>query len=167
MSSLMPGLYEKVKILDHEFRVVGDKKTPLFEMRCLLPTGDECKVNVWMSRKALPMARRALKLCGFDPDQHELEDLQRNPRLLTGCVIPQVDVEINDYGPVGSIPLRQKVDENLLAAMTKAIREVKQSDEPAVNRMKEDPTPPDDGFSDIPFLWLLTLLAVGLGGVIA
>ena len=150
----MPGLYENVKILDHEFRIVGDKRTPLFEMRCELPTGDECRVNIWMSRKAMGMARRALKLCGFDPDQHELGALQTNPRLLSGYVIPQVDVEVNDYGPTGTIPLRQKVNEDLLRAMTTAIRGVKAEDEPAVNRVKQeqrDPVPPADGFDDIPF----------------
>lgn len=158
MSDLMPGLYENVRIVDHVFKVVGDKKTPLLELACEIDDASgthDVRVNIWMSRKALPMARRALKLCGFDPDVHDLGDLQRNSRLLAGCVIPQVDVEVNQYGPTGTIPLRQRVDEDLLAKMTEAIRQVKQQDEPEVQKPQRQAVPNDPmaGYddSDIPF----------------
>lgn len=153
MSRVMPGMHENVVIRSHKFREVGQKQTPLFELTCELRSGDEIVVNIWMSEKAMGMARRRLKLCGFDPDRMSLADLQRNPRLLAGNVIKKVDVEVDRYGPKGEIPLKQEVDEDLLGRLTAGLRSAKKGPEEPVNTERADPPreTPQTYDDDIPF----------------
>ena len=152
MSSIRPGLYDNVKITRSEFREVGQKQTPLLELFVEIE-GEQLPVNVWLSEKALRMARRALKLVGFDIDKHPLSDLARNPRLLAGQVIPQIDVEVDSYGPKGSIFLGSQVDDSALNAITAKLRGIKKDDEPDV--APRAITPPENAkgidFDDIPF----------------
>lgn len=151
----MPGLQENVKIRSHRFGTSRTKGTPYFEMECELQSGYILPVVIWMTEKSMGMARRALKLCGFDPDANSLEALEHNSRLLSGVRIPLVDVEVNDYGVRGSVSFDQKVDMGLLRSITSSLRSAKKtdSDEPAVSE-RGPAQNPDGSYSpqdDVPF----------------
>jgi len=151
----MPGLYENAKIISHKFGTTRAKGTPYLEIEAELNTGHRVPIKVWMSEKAMGMARRALKLCGFDPDANSLEALENNPRLLANVRIPLIDVEVHEtYGAQGSISFDQKVDQGVLRSITEGLRKAKKADvdEPDVSpRDAASSAGADVGDDDIPF----------------
>ena len=128
------------RIVSHTVRDIGDKEAVV--MRLQHPCGEMIDAYIWLSPKAMGMARAALKKCGFDPDTLDIDDLVEKPTLLEGN---EVEIMVEDYKGrrQASINLRTTPPENRLKALSKALRDAKKRDE-------EEPTPPADEDS-IPF----------------
>jgi hypothetical protein len=86
------------------------------------------KITIWLTEKALGIARRHLKTCGFDPDAEDFGVLIDKPQRLAG---KEVDVIVEQKGqymnislPLGNpAPSRAEV-----SRLGKALREVKKHD---------------------------------------
>ena len=75
------GIYE-VEIVSHGIRNLG--KSPAVVILVQNTVGANIEVPVWLTEKAMNMAYKSLKLCGFDAQNQDLDELQENPSLLAG-----------------------------------------------------------------------------------
>jgi hypothetical protein len=136
--ALGPGFY-KAKIVSHTIGASMGKGTPFINFTATIEGEPEPIVfPVWISEKAMGMARASLKKCGFNIDEHELKELRENKTLLAGN---EVVVEYEDdpqYGPRFQIALSQ-VSNEALDGLTKSLRNAKK---------KQANTDDDD---DLPF----------------
>lgn len=78
-------------ITEHSLRTIADK--PVVQIR-LDVDGDMVNANIWLTERAMGIARQQLKRCGFDVDSQDLELLQTDPTLLAGNKVP---LNIEDY----------------------------------------------------------------------
>lgn len=70
-------------IVTHSLRNIGDKEAVSFMCRTE-GDDDQFEVLIWLTEKAMGIARASLKLCGFSVDDADLWDLQGNQTLLAG-----------------------------------------------------------------------------------
>ena len=113
----------KGTIVSHRSRMIGDKLT--ISLTCKV--GEEhCEALIWITDKSMGMARRALKLCGFDIDQHTLDLLDARPTMLANKVVPLMVDEYNGKQRV-SIDLDQRAEKGTMDAVTKKLRAAKKS----------------------------------------
>jgi hypothetical protein len=82
-------------------------------------------IRISLSDKAMPVARRCLIACGFDPDASDLVKLQLNPELLRGKRVP-VRIEAREWEGRpqmrASIDLGRLVDRGALGEIQKKLR---------------------------------------------
>lgn len=57
---------------------------------------DQIDCKIWLTPKAMQMARKSLSVCGFDIDKRNLQELIDKPKLLAGKVVP-VSISDNEY----------------------------------------------------------------------
>lgn len=117
--------------------------TPYAFVRCGVD-GEEVPCTIWLTDKAMGMARAALRKCGFDVDTEDLDELRANPQLLAGNKV-QIEVEDKEkYGLQGSIVLGS-IPKSRISELTKKLRDAKR------NGHDEDPVPAASDDSGIPF----------------
>lgn len=83
------------------------------------------KITIWLTEKALGIARRHLKTCGFDPDKEDFGVLIDKPNRLAG---KEVDVIVEQKGQYMNISLplgNAAPPRSVVAALGKALRDVK------------------------------------------
>lgn len=105
-------------------------------------------VIIFLTEKAMGMARASLKACGFDCDKQDLAEIDCTPPCLAGNSVPLMAEEYNGKLRL-SIDLNQKIQKPRMAALTQALRNVKKrGDGPAPAGKAERP---DADYGDIPF----------------
>lgn len=125
----------KAVITSNDVQSYNDKEFVLL----MLEVGSEpISARIYLTPKALPMARAQLKRCGFDIDTRDLNELWDNKSALAGRLI---DVEIEDFkGRLqAKVLAHPPADSKRLTELTKQLRSAKQTDE----------RPEDEG--EIPF----------------
>ena len=89
--ALSTGVYE-VEILSHQIEKIADK--PVIRFICTTGEGDGIDFLVWLTDKAMGMARASLRKCGFDPDQN-ITRLDAEPLLLRGKRVSIIVEDVN------------------------------------------------------------------------
>lgn len=130
-----------VEILSHDIRNIGDKEAVV--LVALLPDGDTTDVLIFLTEKSMGIARRSLRLCGFDPDKQSLSDLTDNPELLKGRKVSILAEEWN--GKIrANIMLNPEPTKKRVHALDSMLRAAKSDN--------EDPIPPATSTDeDLPF----------------
>ena len=136
-------------IREHRLSELAGKE--VVRIDCTTEAGDETQVLVWLTEKAMGMARHQLRLCGHDIDKRGLEDLHAEPFLLAGHVVP---ILVEDYKgnlraqiQVNSEPTKKRMIE-----LTQQLRACKKDGEesvvafvaPPANDTPFDPNNPND-----------------------
>ena len=114
---------------------------------------DEGRVTIWLTDKALGIARKHLKTCGFDPDTEDFGVLLEDPSHLNGKEVDVIVEEKNGYMnislPLGNAAPVAKEDISRIGGLLK-------------KKPKGDDAP---GLDDIPFALIATMLpALGMLG---
>lgn len=110
---------------------------PFIGMRLEFETSD-VMAKIWLTEKAMPLARAQLKACGFDPDTQDLQTLGDNQTLLAGRMV-QIDVVDDDkYGPQASIVTRKNLNATRLSELGKGLRDAKRDNEAPVAEASQD-----------------------------
>lgn len=144
---------------------------PLVWVSVRLDSGEEGTANIFLASDkgeqqdttAKRMARAALKLCGFDPDTQEVEDLGFAEKMLAGNRVP-VSVSKSKDGQYTNFNIQpaRGIKPEQAKSLTAALRAVKSKDEPEVAKPSAPaPAKPNLGapiagvdevkFDDIPF----------------
>lgn len=119
-------------IESHRLRSIADKLV----VEIVASTEDGAVTPlVWLTEKAAGVARAQLRVCGFDVDKLDTWELQENPSLLAGNLIP---VEIEEYNNKiqARIPTSDAPGKKAVASMTAALRKAKRDGEPPVSAQK-------------------------------
>jgi len=132
----------KGQITGHRTKMLGDKLA--VSISCETPSGDKCDALIFLTEKAMNMARRSLKVCGFDIDTHDLEELDANPTLLAGNIVPLMVDEWNGKMQV-KIELDSRADKGVLMSATAKLRAAKKKSADLGDE------PPPIGDEEIPF----------------
>ena len=139
----------EVTILSHDVRYIGEKEA--VSVLVLLPDGDTENVLIFLTEKSMGIARRALRLCGFDPGPQKIRDLVDNPELLKGRRITILAEERN--GKVwASVLLNSTPTVNRMAQIDSALRAAKQDSETPIPPAQSTPIAEgQEDESDLPF----------------
>lgn len=129
-----------------EFKRVGEKRTPMCELWLQGPQGEELTAAIWMTEKALPIARAQLKKCGFPIDEHDLTEV--GEWIASGH--REVEVIVESYeGRNGAISYRGAIETGAnrlakddLSKLTGALRAVKKQDGEEAAPQKPAPRTP-------------------------
>jgi hypothetical protein len=118
----------------------GDKET--VSLILTTASGDSIRATVWLTPKAMGMARGQLKVCGYDVDKQSLCELDADPNLLAGKTIP---IEIEEYAGTlqAKVCTSEAPSNKRMKELDKALRDVKKDRAP-INQSS-------DGDEDIPF----------------
>lgn len=133
----------KATIQSNRTRMTGSSLAVALQVKT--EAGEPWEVMIFVTEKSANMARRQLKICGFDSDARELEELELNPRLLAGRVVP-IKFEHYKGKPQARIDMDAPADRAELKRATSLLRNAKSGDGPS---MFDDVPPPSD--DDIPF----------------
>jgi hypothetical protein len=130
----MPGFY-KATIVSHSIGSTQND-TPFISFKANLDN-EEITFPIWISNKAMGMARACLKRCGFDVDKYDLKILRADPTFLAGKEVT-LEYRIDEqYGDGFQVALSRVTDESL-DSLTRAMR----------NAKKKGQADPDE---DLPF----------------
>ena len=136
--TLTPGLYDAT-IKSHSVGATNSG-TPYVKLACEA-NSEDVSVFIYLSEKAMGMARASLRKCGFDCDKQDLSDLRDKPGLLAGTVVQITFEDDETYGARGQI-LLSSISDRRLKELTGQLRAVK----------KKGSTTADDGEDgDLPF----------------
>lgn len=92
--------------------------------------------KVWLTTdKALSMARKKLKICGFDCDQNDIAVLQDDRKYLAGIEVPVTISDNATYGKQCDIAMGddKPLEKEKASSMTHRLRAAKSDKEPPVN----------------------------------
>ena len=145
------GIHE-VEVISHNFMFSGSG-TPGITF-CFHKLGEDDQAvmygTIWLSQKAMGMARKSLKAVGFDIDKRNLSELEGQDGMLAGNKC-QIDVRSEEY-PIGSgkynlkcafiNPIPEPLGKARFDKLTQALRDAKKDDEPAAKttpKKKETP----------------------------
>ena len=125
---------------------LGQNRTPALKVRVDVE-GEVVEPVVWITPKALGMARQALKAIGFDIDGRNIEELDENPKALAGNPCPVRVVE-DDYG--GKLRKKAEIITSTAAriakprmdAITRALRDAASDETKAKNAASPPPAAP-------------------------
>lgn len=148
------GVHE-VEILSHQIEKLADK--PVIRFICGdLEGKDSVDFLVWLTPKAMGMARAALRRCGFDPDEN-ITKLDSDPMLLRGKRVSVLVEDVNGRLRA-NLQINVKPTRAELVDVQAKLRAAKKEDEPALATAAattDDAFPygDDDGkeTDDIPF----------------
>jgi len=105
--------------------------------------GDETQCMIWLTEKAMGIARAQLRLCGFDIDKQNLSVLQDEPFLLAGKTVPIITEDfkgnLRSTIMLNSAPGKKRCHE-----LTTMLRAAKKHDEQAVSAATVAPPNPAD-----------------------
>jgi hypothetical protein len=113
-------------------------------LQCETADGDAVEVLIFVTEKSAGMARRQLKIAGFDTDAHDLSELDANRQLLAGHPVPLM---IDDYKG----KMQAKIDMDISAtpsALMGATGLLRNAKKRATDLGEEPPAPSDE---DLPF----------------
>jgi hypothetical protein len=133
----------KAKIISNRTRMLGDSMAVALQVEA--ENGEPHEVLIFVTEKAANMARRQLKIAGFDVDARDLEELDANPRLLAGRVVP-LKFEVFRGKTQARIDMDTSADGETLARGTSLLRNAKKEAGPS---SYDDVPPPGD--DEIPF----------------
>lgn len=128
----------KGKIVSHRTQENNDKVIVI--VSCATASGESADARIYITEKSYGMARRALKMCGFDIETQSLAELDTRPNLLAGNYVPLIVEEYNGKTQV-KIDLDARASAAKLDDLTKRLR--------AAKKAGADASPDDHG--DIPF----------------
>ncbi|MFY9341200.1 MAG: hypothetical protein WAT39_01840 [Planctomycetota bacterium] len=172
-----PGPHKGI-ILSHRTRTLGDKLA--VSLTCEVGT-EKVEAIVFVTEKAMGMARRALKLCGFNVDEHDMSEIDDVPDLLAGNEIPLV-AEFYNGKLQWKVDIDSRADKATLADVTQKLRAAKHgtvaahddgestpASTVAAKQARHGDTVNADGrvvvdgkdYGDIPFLFLFALPLLG------
>lgn len=132
---MIPGKHQ-AKVVTCTYGHSSQKLTPQFEVVFLVDDatgGEQITGYIYLTEKAMGIARKSLKAMGFNPDDQELDVLVKNPALLAGneaqIVVVEEEGQDGEYRmKVAFInPLPGPADLNELKKLSKALRDVKGS----------------------------------------
>lgn len=135
---MIPGKHQ-AKVVTCTYGHSSQKLTPQFEVVFLVDDatgGEQITGYIYLTEKAMGIARKSLKAMGFNPDDQELDVLVKNPALLAGneaqIVVVEEEGQDGEYRmKVAFInPLPGPADANELKKLSKALRDVKGSTKP-------------------------------------
>lgn len=119
--SIQPNDYDG-EIVSNDIRAINGKEYVLLMVKCVDEFEEQIiPVKMWLTPKAIGMARAGLKLCGFDVAKDDLVVLAEDKTYLAGRRVP---VEVKDegkYGLQGSVKL-DRVGKKRLGQLTQALR---------------------------------------------
>lgn len=131
---MKPGKYEAT-VVQHELRQ-SQKGTwglwVLFDVGESGPGQEQMGTTIWLSDKAMAMARKSIKAMGFDIDKHDLGQLDKARTALAGRKV-EVEVGEETYKGETSIKikfinrLREPITEDESKSLTHALREAKKT----------------------------------------
>jgi len=76
------GTYE-VEIESHTISIRGNKEAVI--LRCIMPDNERIQVPIWLTAKSMGIAKRSLKMCGFEwTETNPISDLTDKSTLLAG-----------------------------------------------------------------------------------
>lgn len=104
-----PGRYQGT-IEENDIRSTG--KTDYVFLRVNVEGQGVHPVQIWLTPKAMGMARAQLRQCGFEPDKDSLASLAEDNVLLRGRPVP-IELYEDDYG--GRIQLKAKIVTNTVS----------------------------------------------------
>lgn len=137
------GLYEGI-ITDNDVRIRNDKEYVHIGVEVDDGYGktENHIVKVWLTTdKAIKMARKSLKVCGFNIDEQDLAILGEDRKFLAGNSIP---IEISDNPPYGkqaniAISEDKPADKNKASSLTHRLRAAKaEGEKPFVEPTKSN-----------------------------
>jgi hypothetical protein len=133
----------KATIRANRVRMLGDKIA--VSLQCETADGDAVEVLVFVTEKSAGMARRQLKIAGFDIDANDLGALDRDRQMLSGNRVPLM---IDEYKgkPQAKIDMDGSAPASALMSATGLLRNAKGS---AKSGNIEEPPPVGD--DEIPF----------------
>jgi hypothetical protein len=82
----------ELKIKEHTIREAAGKE--VIDIICENAAGETINATIWLTAKAFGIARKSLKVIGFDVDSRKLAELLDTPKLLAGNKFP---AEIEEY----------------------------------------------------------------------
>ena len=149
------GDYEGT-VVSTELVSLGQNATPALKVRVNV-NGETLEPVIWMTPKAMGMARQALKAIGFDPDTQDMDALDTMPTLLKGnaCVVRVIE---DDFG--GRLKKKaeivfgsgaKRVEKSKLSALQEGLRAAKSKDESPVVVKKSAAPAERPALDDIPF----------------
>ena len=133
------GIHE-VEVVSHNFMFSGSGTPGITFQFHKLGAEPEAVMfgTIWLSQKAMGMARKSLKAVGFDIDKYDISDLEANGEALAGNKC-SIDVRSEEY-PAGSgkynlkvafiNPLYEPLSKERSAKLTDLLRKAKKDDEP-------------------------------------
>lgn len=119
--------YFKAVVVSH--KLAQTNSGALFVSMLFEHEGQNIPAKIFLTEKAMGMARRQLKRCGFDPDTTDVELLHTNQSLLAGN---RVDIEVKDEGKYGlqaSVMTSEPITKTAMKSATKALRAAKKASE--------------------------------------
>lgn len=116
----------EVRITSNSIGTFGDKDAVVLQFETA--SGDEGRVLIFLTPKAMGIARASLKLAGFDCDTQSLTELLTNPELLTDKMIP---VLVEDWNGKmrAQIALRSAPEVKTVNRYQDMLRKAKKSDD--------------------------------------
>lgn len=117
----------KGRIVRHGLGISSGKSTPFVNV-VFDVDGEQIPAQIWITDKAMGMARQKLRKCGFDVDKCNLRELEDNHELLAGNA---VDLDITDEEFNGQTRLKCEIvtrsvpDKKRCDQLTQALRNVK------------------------------------------
>lgn len=100
---MLPGKYVAT-IEENDIRSAGSG-TEFIYIRVSID-GEGMPIQIWLTEKAMGMARAQLRQCGFDPDRDSLSKLAEDSGLLRGRQVP---VEVYEEEYKGHLNLKAKI----------------------------------------------------------
>lgn len=85
---------------------------------------DQISAKIWLTEKSMGMAKKALKLCGFDIEKQELSALRDDPFVLAGKSIKVEITEDPKYGMQANVLLSDLSDAKI-KKLTQSLRKSK------------------------------------------
>lgn len=127
------GMNYDAAIVSHGLNTISTQKGDTDIVRFLLDVeGDQYPAVIWLTPKAMGIARAQLKKCGFDIDARLLTDLEDDQTLLAGNIVP---VEVEEYKGKLQVRIlaREPIKRERFSALTESLRAAKQSGEEPVS----------------------------------
>lgn len=130
----------RARVVRNAIEIVNDKSAVVLYVT--VGEQDESnKILIWLTDKALGIARRHLKTCGFDPDKEELGVLIDNPERLKGKELDVLVEQKGNYFNV-SLPLGNAAPSKTeVARLGAGLRSVKKVEEEPPAPNAPDPCP--------------------------
>lgn len=127
------GCIYNAQVVSHELGTISTQKGETDIVRFMLDVeGDQHPAVIWLTPKAMGIARAQLKKCGFDIDARLLTDLEDNRALLAGNIVP---VEVEEYKGKLQVRIlaREPIKRDRFDALTESLRAAKQLGEEPVS----------------------------------
>ncbi len=132
---MQAGQMYRAEIVTHMIVKAGTKDA--VRLLCRTDEDENVEVMIWLSDKAMGMARQGLKMCGFSVDTTEFEALNEDPPMLAGNAVTLMAEEFN--GKVNAkILLQETPSKSRLLELQAGLRAAKKEGETEIVATAED-----------------------------